>query len=397
MIRTKYKILHILGFYPEIGGPVMFVGNLIKSLSNKGINHKILSPLPPNYDNTKLNNIQKEFNVFYYKTEYLSNLFPSYSSCFPNSLIRHLQNVDIIHLHGVFNYYSYWVCKKVTDKPIILSPHGSIIRWGIRKDILNLLKKGIYLKIIGKMIFERAHIIHLTTEYELKEFCSIVGNKYNNKIVIIPIGVKAIDTCKISRELFYRTFKIPLDRKIILFLGRITRKKGLDILIPAFARLSQEYEEFLLIIAGPDEMGYKKDIENIVKKYRIEDRVLFTGYIDGDLKYSAYKASELFVLPSYTENFGIATVEAMALELPVVISKETGISEEVKKNNAGLVINADSESLYQGMKALLDNPTLRKNIATNGRKLVEEYYDIDKVAERMISVYEEAINEAYRI
>lgn len=386
-MSDKYQILHLVGFYPECGGPVRSVGNLIKALSKKEVNCKILSPLPSNYDATKLTNIQNEFNVTYYKTTGLSRFFPSHSFDFSKTVSQFLKNINIIHLHGVFDYYSYWICKNVNDRPIFLSPHGSIVKWGFERNVLSYLKKHLFINSFGRMILDRADIIQLTTKYEQEEFNRIIGNRYNNKIRVIPNGVIVNDNTHISKELFFNTFKSTVGRRIILFLGRITKKKGLDILIPAFAELCKKNKELILVIAGPDERGYREVVENLIKKHRIEDNVLFTGHIDGEIKLSAYKASELFVLPSYTENFGMAVVEAMACELPVIVSKEVGIQREIERYNAGIVVDTNIQSLYQGIKILLDNPHLKKEVAINGRKLVKEYYDIDKVADRMLEVY----------
>ena len=114
--------------------------------------------------------------------------------------------------------------------------------------------------------------------------------------------------------------------------------------------------------------------------------------LTGREKLEVLAGSDIFVLPSYSENFGMAVVEAMACGLPVVISNKVGIYREVEENKAGIVVDPNAESLYKGIKLLLENPELKKEIAVNGRKLVEEYYDIDKVAERMIEAYEEILS-----
>ena len=116
----------------------------------------------------------------------------------------------------------------------------------------------------------------------------------------------------------------------------------------------------------------------------------------GEDKISALRESDVFVLPSYSENFGMSVVEAMECETPVVISNKVGIYKEVERNKAGIVVEINADSLYKGIKLLLDNPSLRKEISVNARKLVEEYYNIDKVAERMIEAYEEILSAKFK-
>ena len=156
------------------------------------------------------------------------------------------------------------------------------------------------------------------------------------------------------------------DKKYILSLGRISKKKGFNLLIPAFSKLIREYD-LNLVIAGPDNEGYKKEVEHIVKKENLEERIIFTGLID-DEKWSLYKKALMFVLPSYSENFGMTVVEAMACETPVVVSDKVGIYKEVENAKAGIIVKTEVDSLYEGMKQIIENEKLRNNISENGRK-----------------------------
>jgi len=387
-------VAHFLGFYPEIGGPLRSTGNLIKSLRDKDVNSKIISPLPPDYDTSKLNELKKEYDVLYYDMDGIYKVFPSYSSKLSSVIENNLKDVDIIHLHGVFDYYTYFVCRYIKNIPVVLSPRGSLVGWGMKRSISSYIKKEFFLKTIGKMIFNRSNIIHFTTKYERDSFINIVGDKFADKMRIIPNGLSIIEH-KIESDLFIKKFSLA-DKKIILFIGRVSQEKALDLLIIAFARLLNDdkvyKEKLLLVIAGPDEKGYKKVVEELIDKYSIRDNVLFTGHIDGDIKWSAYKSAEIFVLPSYTENFGMSVVEAMSCGAPVVVSNMVGIQKEIDENNAGIIVETNVDSLYKGMKTLLENPKLREEVSRNGKRMVYDLYDINKVADKMIKMYEEAIN-----
>jgi len=384
------KVLHLLGFYPEIGGPVRSTGLLIKGIENKGVRCKIVSPIPYNYDVSKIEILKKDYDVEYYPLTYFSKFFPSYSSKFASTIENIIDDFDIIHLHGVFDYYTYFVCKNKSDKPIVLSPRGSLIEFGFNINLVNKMKKSLYIKSLGKMIFDRVDAIHLTSEYEFEEFQKVVGIKYNSKIHIIPNGIN-IDNSKYSEDLFLDKYNLR-NKRIILFLGRIHKVKGLNILIQAFARLVTKYKDLILVISGPDENGYKNIIDKLIETYKIKNYVLFTGMIDGELKWSAYRSAEIFVLPSYTENFGMVVIEAMVCGVPVILSNRVGIYRDVEKKGAGVIIEPNVDSLYNGIRTLLDNRELAIKTGENGREMVKEYYDINAVSDKMIGLYKQLIH-----
>ncbi len=159
--------------------------------------------------------------------------------------------------------------------------------------------------------------------------------------------------------------------------------------------LVKERNDLHLLIVGNDEDGYSDKVKGWIREYGLEAKVTFIGMLTGREKLEVYTGSDIFVLPSYSENFGMAVVEAMACGTTVVISNKVGIYKEVDRNKAGIVVDIDAESLYKGIKLLLENPELRKEISLNGKKLVEEYYEIDKVSDKMIKLYEDIINGVY--
>src|SRR3989338_6085622 len=122
------------------------------------------------------------------------------------------------------------------------------------------------------------------------------------------------------------------------------------------------------------------------------EKTLFTGMLMGEEKLSAYIDAEVFILPSYSENFGMTVVEAMACGVPVVISNKVGISDVIKENNAGLVVNLDANSLCNGIKSFLASRELVEKLTRNARNLVYKIYDIDVVAVKMINAYQEILN-----
>jgi len=258
---------------------------------------------------------------------------------------------------------------------------------------LKKMKKDFYMNIIGKKILKKAKFIHLLTQEEKEQFLEFYP-EFENKVRIIPNGLDLsqfeIDLNKSDLINKYPQLK---NKKIILFLSRINWIKGLDILIPAFAKLYNEDKNYHLLIVGKDDGdGYEKKVRQWVNDYGLIDAVTFTGLLTGKDKLMAFYGSDLFVLPSYSENFGVAVVEAMACGIPIVVSDKVGISREIIQYNAGTIVKTNVEDVYNGIKNVFSNLDKAKEMALNGKKMVHNLYDINKVADEMIKMYQEAID-----
>ncbi|MQY59458.1 MAG: glycosyltransferase, partial [Clostridia bacterium] len=181
-------------------------------------------------------------------------------------------------------------------------------------------------------------------------------------------------------------------KKIILFLSRINFKKGLDILARAFGEVARKRDDVYLVLAGPDNEGYGAKVRAWLQEEGALGRSIFTGMLLGEEKLAALRDSDIFVLPSYTENFGIAVVEAMACGLPVIISNKVNIWGEVSEVGAGIITDCDSHQVAETIARLLDDRNLREEMGERGKKLVEEKYTWPEVAKEMIEVYEQILD-----
>jgi len=386
------KVLHLVGFYPEIGGPFSVIKELLIKLSQKGISIKVLSPIPKNYDKEKLIFIKDlPFEVEYIEEQLPRFIMPSFSLKFISRIKELHRNYDLIHLAGIFDFYSIPVVSM--DLKFIYSSHGTFMKEAYKMMKLKKMKKDFYMNIIGKKILKKAKFIHLLTQEEKEQFLEFYP-EFENKVRIIPNGLDLsqfeIDLNKSDLINKYPQLK---NKKIILFLSRINWIKGLDILIPAFAKLYNEDKNYHLLIVGKDDGdGYEKKVRQWVNDYGLIDAVTFTGLLTGKDKLMAFYGSDLFVLPSYSENFGVAVVEAMACGIPIVVSDKVGISREIIQYNAGTIVKTNVEDVYNGIKNVFSNLDKAKEMALNGKKMVHNLYDINKVADEMIKMYQEAID-----
>ena len=178
-----------------------------------------------------------------------------------------------------------------------------------------------------------------------------------------------------------------------MFLGRVHKVKGLDMLIPAFANLNNDYPEWKLVIAGPDEGGYKKTLVELSKKYKIEDKVQFVGKVRGKQKEELFISSDLFVLPSYSEALSVAAIEALRYSLPLLITKTCNFPEVVK-SGAGIEVIPSQDAIQVGLEQLIGlSVGQRKEMGKRGFQLIKEKYSMDIIARQLSNKFEKILRE----
>ncbi len=407
------KILCVFSTYwPafQFGGPIFSVHCLNKTLVRKGIdvtvyttNAGLVGKVPLNQE-VNLDGVKVHYFGFTKLFEFMGTIGWQFSKGIAKALKDNLKDFDLIYIVNIWSYPAAIAARysRLYRKPYILVPSGMLYPNTLSKKIW---KKWPYYHFIVKRDLKYASAIHYTAEYEAERTHLFLG--LENRAIVVPNGIELSEFCDSpSRDKLIAHYPYLEDKEIILFLGRMHWIKGLDILIKAYAKILKEREDIHLLMVGNDEGGYTKKVKKWLKRLRInymdyglgdrgyaeKAKVTFTGMLTGTDKIAAYSGSDIFVLPSYSENFGMSAVEAMACGLPVIISNKVGIYKEIERHKAGIIIDTNSKSLYQGIKLLLEDPELRKEIAMNGRRLAKEYYNIDKVADKMTEAYREILD-----
>ncbi len=317
-----------------------------------------------------------------------ARIWRNHSFQLPRALRKEVGRFDIVHIHELWHhshFAAYRVAKSLAI-PFVVSIHGALEPWGLN---FKKCKKKIYSSLIQRRILREASALHAITSREVE---SIKNFKINNKIVVIENGIdlREFQTLPPKQQLA-EYFPELRNKEIILFLGRLHINKGLDILIRAFGRIIEKRPEARLLLVGPDENGYKKQIVRLIHAENIAEKVIFTGLLVGEKKRSALSGADLFVLPSYSEGFSISILEAMAAGLPVVITKSCNFPE-VEKQNAGIVINPDVGELAEAMYKLLANIEIRRKMGENGKKLIMEKYNWEVISDKMLNLYSDVLN-----
>ncbi len=299
---------------------------------------------------------------------------------------------DVVHVHSLYLFHD-WAAWRLCRKhrvPYIVRPHGTLdpyiwARHRRRKEILERLFQS-------RMLREAA-AIHYTADEEMELATPYVGGARG---VVVPNGLDLSEYANLPPPgEFRKQFPQICGRRIVLFLSRLNFKKGLDLLIPAFARALAQHNDLHLVIAGPDD-GMLADTTRWVAEHHLEKRVTFTGMLTGRLKLAALSDAFMFVLPSYSENFGIAVVEAMACGLPVAITDKVNTWRDVEAAGAGLVGPTTVDSVAEQIVRLAGDAGAVYAMGHRGRTLVNSKYSWSRIAQTLEALYRSvAVNKSH--
>ncbi len=297
-----------------------------------------------------------------------------YSPAMQRQAPRLVRAADVLHGHGLYAGPNFIFGREARRqrKPLVYHVHGFFEPY--------ILRRSRWKKRLVHRLFENDNFraVRLWRALTLKEADQIRGCGIRQPIVIIPNGLdpagfpKPLDLdSPIDTPLIKQLAKTSLR---LLFLGRIHPKKGLDLLLPAWAKLSGLAKDWQLVIAGPDEQGYLAQVRALARSLGLEQQVFFTGPVTGPAKISLLHSADLFILPSYSEGFSMSVLEAMACGLPVIATKACNFPE-ILTEQAGWECAATQDSLADSLRQALECSVIgRKQRGQNGRRLVETRY-----------------------
>lgn len=334
-------------------------------------------------DGTKRLPIGRGFEIQLFKYRRPRSYF--YSPDLREALEREIRAFDVVHIHGLWLYPTF-IASRICQKkrvPYLIRPCGMLDSFSLAH---HAIRKNLYRFFIEDRNLREAEAIHFTSEEERRR-AGVWGS--NGRAVVVPLGINVDDDSIFPPAgEFRKRFQFLQGKKIVLFLGRVNFKKGLDLLIDAFAQVAKEVTNVHCVIAGPDDEGYGRKVRGWIEKKEVKDRVTMTGFVEGKEKLALFRASNIFCLPSHQENFGMAVVEAMSAGLPVVVSDQVALHKEIQNCEAGIVTRCEAKEIAAALFHLLKDESLRKRMGANGRELVQEKYQWEKISQEMIQLYE---------
>jgi glycosyltransferase involved in cell wall biosynthesis len=388
--------MRILQIVPSIsliyGGPSQMVLGLSKALAAEGVEVTILTTnsngdagQPPLDVPLGIPVPQDGYQVIYFPC----SPFRRYK--FSLDLLRWLAgrsgDYDLAHIHAIFSPVSTAAATVARSQklPYILRPLGTLDPADLRK---KRQLKQIYGSLLERPNLAGAAAIHFTSEEECK-----VSERFGTKTkdLVIPLGVDIPDLPPLGQA--RQKFGIAGESPLLLFMSRIDPKKGLDLLFPALERLLNEGVPFHFVLAGsnPQDPEYEKQIRKEIETSKLAKCTTIAGFVSGESKLALLQDADIFVLPSYYENFGLAVAEAMATGTPVVISDGVYIWDDIQKADAGWVSKMNVKSLTAILKLALKDNHERHLKGINARQLVLDRYSWSAIAQQTITAYQALI------
>src|SRR5215831_332131 len=267
------------------------------------------------------------------------------------ALRQQVSDFDLVHIHSVFLWptsaAAFW-CRKF-KVPYLLRPAGALDpicltkayeRWWV--SLSSRVKKGAYLTMLGRMDLRHAAALHFTSQAEMEaaQFLQLKCSSF-----VVPTGIDTAQADVASATPFRERYPQLAGKHMVLFLSRFDPIKGLDILIPAIAKLAQRRDDFILVLAGSGENAYVIQVQDLVTAYGLRNHTIFPGFVQGEEKWQLLREADVFVLPSYHENFGVTVVESLAAGLPIVISQQVNIYREIVEAGAGVITDLTPDAL----------------------------------------------------
>jgi glycosyltransferase involved in cell wall biosynthesis len=378
------RILHVVPtYFPAVryGGPIFAVHGLCRSLAARGHELQVFTTnrdgpgitATPIATPVDLDGVQ----IQYFPCPLIRRLY--WAPALGQALHHAIGKVDIVHLHTVFLWPTWAAARaaRSAEVPYVLSPRGMLV-----KDLIarrSRLAKSAWIHLIERSNVEQAAALHLTSELERTEL-ECFGWQLP-RLAVIPNAID--EPISANGNIASDVEAIASEQPLVLFLGRLSWKKGLDRLLHAFA-----HTQFgILAVVGPDDENFAPKLVKLAAELRIADRVrILPRTVIGSEKERLFAAARLFVLPSYSENFGNTVLEAMRRGLPVVVTPEVGAAEIVRESGAGFVVAGEPELLSSAIRLLIADLDLARSMGDAGRQHAARF-TWDHVAMQMEDLY----------
>ncbi|HEY1984422.1 MAG TPA: glycosyltransferase [Terracidiphilus sp.] len=304
-------------------------------------------------------------------------------------LRHHHQEYDCVVVNGIWQFHSFacWLALHNTATPYVVFTHGMLDPWFKRQYPLKHLKKWLYWPWGEYRVLRDARAVLFTCEEErILAPQSFWLFKVNPFVVGYGTRIPNFDFAAL-RQRFVAEHPALRGKRLAVFVGRIHPKKGCDLLIRAFQQTLARDPDWHLLVVGPDQVGWQAELERMSSALAVSDRITWTGMLKGERKWEALAASEIFVLPSHQENFGIVVAEALACSVPVLISNQVNIWREIQNDDAGFVEEDSLDGtvkLFEAWSRL--DASKRDAMRINSRMCFDKHFDLDISSNRFLQL-----------
>lgn len=380
------RILHVIpAYYPaaRYGGPVVAVHGLARALAARGHDVEIMTTNAdgPGVSEVPVNEAVRRdgVTVRYFTPTAMRRIF--WAPQMGAALRASASSFDVVHIHQMFHWPGWMAARQARGHqvPYVVSPRGMLIREMIERR--SFFAKSAWIGLFDGPSLRHAAAIHVTSDLERVEFESFRFGVA--AVATIPNGVE--DPLPVPAEqAITADISAATAESFLLYLGRLSWKKGLERLIHGFARTLAG----ALVIAGPDDERLGPRLAGIAREFGVSQRVhLVPRFVEGGDKEYLFARARAFVLPSYSENFGNTVVEALRRGVPVITTPQVGAADIVRRSGGGIVTGGEPEALSYAMARFINHPALACSMGAAGRSHVTRHYGWPHVAERMEALY----------
>ena len=380
----QMKVLHVIpSISPVHGGPSRAMVDIERALATRGIEVTTATTNDDGGPRTLAVPCSVPVATTYATRWYFprSTVFYKVSSGLYRWLSDNIETFDLVHAHALFSFAPIAAghLARRAGVPYILRPLGVLAAYGVtqRRPFLKRLS----LALVERRLIESASAVHFTSEAELSE-AKALGLNCNGVVVPLGIDVKnSMPTVRAERR------GVPN----LLYLSRIDPKKNVEGLLHAVQIALSRGAQFELNIAGSGDPNYISSLKLLSSQLKVDKHVNWLGYAEGERKHFALGTASAFVLPSYSENFGIAVVEALAAGLPCIVSRGVAISDEIQRAGAGIVIGTTPEEIAAGIEKIVGNEQDRSTMAIAARALASNAFSLDAMGARLEGLYRDIL------
>lgn len=299
----------------------------------------------------------------------------------------HVADYDLVEIHGIFSFvplYTAWACRR-SGTPYLVRPHGQLTPQDLKK---HAWAKRLYGRLVVRPMLRGTAGVLLTTRLE-SEHLETYGVSCRRDIV--PLPVDPLQGAG-DRRSFRARYGIPADAQVVLFLGRMDRVKGLQFLIPSLAALRTRHPRLWFLLVGGGEPEDVAFTDSLLYDHGMHEWTTRTGFLSGTDKLSAFTASDIFVLPSLTENFSLGVVEAMQAGLPVLVSDQVFTHEIPVREGAGRSCHPETESCRSVLEEMLADEQALQEMRRRAPEVARQHFSAATSTESLMNVYAEVIN-----
>lgn len=386
---SRLRVLHVIpSLAPTSGGPSFAMPAMATALADAGVNVTVVTT----DDDGPGRHLQgvplgqrvpmNGWDAIYFRkqTEFYKASLPLRAW-----LRSHVTEFDIVHIHAVFSFASLVAghAAAAAGVPYVVRPLGVLNRWGVEHRRRYL--KALSLRWFDLPMLRKAAAMHYTSRMEMIE---VARFHLSNRQQVVPLGIDLRPFEMLPpRQVFSERFPETAVTRNILFLSRIDEKKGLDLLIEAFASIAARRPGIRLVICGGGSLAMTEQCQRQAALLGVADRVTWTGHVSGDMRLAAFSAAEIFVLPSHSENFGIALLEAMAAGLPCLSTDQVALAADAAAEQAVMLSARDPAAIAGALVELLDSAPRRQSLSAHARLLAQRQYSLKAMADGLLELY----------